>query len=529
MNRQNKGDKGNMGNRGDMNNKIKFVVANLEAEVRSHKLTYATLAAVFIVGVFLRTYRFSDLLGFYYDQGRDALEVYKILGGDPTFIGPTTGFFGIFRGPFFYYWLIPGYLLGNGNPAITATYISTINALGILVVYAIGARFFSRIAGLLAAFFVAVSYYATVSARWLSNPSPVWIFGPLAFLFITLGVTSSWVYMPLGLLSLGITLQLEEAGMGFVVLATLVFLLINVKRLTIKQWAISTAAFFITFLPLALFDFANNFLISGNVLKLLFGKSAEGGAFGISANIGQKILSYSGEFGKELFINDNLHTFTTLSGVFLIILYVGLAFAIRRYIKSKPFQYLLLWFSIPITLLLFYQKPLYEYYIIGQYPIFFILVGLAVAQFMRWKFTIPVVIASIVIFTTINTKFLKGYLTSKVAADSTTIALENQRQSMQYIFENANGQSFAVAVYVPPQLTYSYDYLFKWYRKAYFPQVPETPLDQAQLFYTLHENDNEHPKLAAEWVINQDAKGKIIEQKRFGGITVEKRLPVRSE
>lgn len=512
-----------------MMQRIKNSVGLLRQEIISHKLIYGLLLVVFFGGLFLRTYRFSDLLGFYYDQGRDALEVYKILGGDPAFIGPTTGFFGIFRGPFFYYWLIPGYLLGNGNPAIAATYISSINALGILVVFAIGAVFFSRITGLISAALVAFSYYAILSGRWLSNPSPVWLFGPLAFLFIVLGITRAWYFMPLGLLSLGITLQLEEAGMGFVVIATLVFLLLNLKRLHIKQWAISAFAFLVTFTPLLLFDLNNRFLISGNVIKLIFGESGEEASFGVSDKIGERIFSYSGEFGKELFINANMHTFKGLEGMFLVIFYVGLFFTVRRYIKNKAYQFLLLWFFIPIALLLFYQKPLYEYYIVGQYPIFFLMVGLALAQFKRFRFGMVMIFVALIIFVSINTKFLKGYLTSRVAADSTTIALENQRQAMQYIFESAGNQSFATAVYVPPQLTYSYDYLFKWYRKSYFPHMPETPLDQAQLFYTLHENDNEHPKLAEEWVKNQDAKGTIIEQKRFGGIWVEKRTPVRSQ
>lgn len=515
---------------GNWRGRIKFVITNFRTEVRQHKLTYAALAVIFLVGLFLRTYRFSDLLGFYYDQGRDALKVYEILGGHPKLIGPTTGFFGIFRGPFFYYWLIPGYLLGNGNPAIAATYVSTINALGIIVVYAIGATFFSRVAGLIAAALVAISYYATVSARWLSNPSPVWLFGPLAFLFIVLGVKRSWKFMPLGLLSLGITLQLEEAGMGFVVLATLVFLLLNRKRLTLKQWAISTAAFFITFAPLALFELRNNFLITGNVIKLIFGKSGEASSFGVSndISIGHKILSYSGEFGKELFINGNLHTFKGMEGIFLVLLLAGLILSVKYYRRNTAWLFLILWLFIPLILLLFYQKALYEYYLVGQYPIFFLVVGIALAQLLRRRIGVPLVVIALLIFVAINIRFLKGYLSSRVAKDSTTIALENQRQSMHYIFESAQGQSFAVAVYVPPQLTYSYDYLFKWYRKACYPQTQETPLDQAQLFYTLHENDNEHPKLAQEWVKNQDAKGTILEQQRFGGITVEKRQPMKS-
>lgn len=491
-------------------------------EIKAHKFVYCSLFVVFLIGLFLRTYRQSDLLGFYFDQGRDAVEVQKILHGNFTLIGPTTGFAGIFRGPFFYYWLIPGYLLGNGNPAIAAVYISAINALGILVIYACGALFFSRIAGLIAATLIALSYYATTSARWLSNPSPVWFFGPLALLCTGLAFRKSWNFLPIGLLSLGLTMQLEEAGMGFVVLVFFVCLATQWKRLSFKQWAISFTAFAITFAPLALFDLRNDFLNTRGVLHMLGGSDGDK-SFGLASDWIIKLRSYSGEFGKELFINDNLHTFTTWSGLVMIIIIVGLVLALLQYRKNRIFLFLLLWLVVPLTILLFYQKPLYEYYLVGLYPIFFLVIGVALAQYLRWRIGIAAIVVALGITVFINKTFLTGYLRSKVAADSSTITFENQKLAIDYIYKSSQGKTLAVAVYVPPQLTYEYDYLLPWYRRSYYPTIGETPLDQAQLFYTLHEEDHEHPKLLEERIVSWDAIAPVVDSYRMGGITVEKR------
>ncbi len=531
---------------------------SLKREIQAHPFTYLLLFVTFIIGIFLRTYRTADLLGFYYDQGRDALEVAKILHGNFTLIGPTTGFAGIFRGPFWFYWLLPGYVFGGGSPIIAAIYVATINALGIIVLYIIGAVFFNRITGLLVAFFVTCSYYAVLSARWLSNPSPVWLFGPLAFLCIALAFKKSWKFLPLGLFSLGLTLQLEEAGMGFVVLAVIMYLALHAKQLQIKQWLLGALSFFITFLPLAFFDLRHQFLNTKGVLKLLFGNGDQH-SFGMNHDVFAKLRIYSGEFGKELFVNGNLHTFTSLPGIFLLLLLLGIGlgyvlYAHKEKLPSFFLQYKVakkdkrkkinvlqffhahdvllfacLWLFIPLLSLYFYQQPLYEYYIVGLYPIFFLLVAYALSQYAKIRFGIFVVLFAVFLFLLPNKSFLKGYLSSHVEQMSSTITLENQRQAMAYIYKSAEGKTFAVAVYVPPQLTYSYDYLFRWYRKAYYPQVPETPLAQAQLFYTLHEIDQEHPKLAEEWLMDKDTKGTTLEAKRFGGITVEKREVVAND
>ncbi|HOZ80653.1 MAG TPA: hypothetical protein PK370_00335, partial [Candidatus Woesebacteria bacterium] len=68
------------------------------------------LIVIWLAALFVRFYRQDQLLGFYYDQGRDAKMAHDIitLTNLPT-IGPTTGIQGLYLGPFWYYLITPGY------------------------------------------------------------------------------------------------------------------------------------------------------------------------------------------------------------------------------------------------------------------------------------------------------------------------------------------------------------------------------------------------------------------------------------
>ena len=123
-----------------------------------HSLHYFLLAVIIISAFVARSYRTQDLLRFYYDQGRDALVVFDMIHvPKPVLVGPTTGLAGILRGPFFYYLLLPAYLIGQGSPAVAAIWLQLINSVGLIFIYLCAKELFSRRAGLIAVFILAFS------------------------------------------------------------------------------------------------------------------------------------------------------------------------------------------------------------------------------------------------------------------------------------------------------------------------------------------------------------------------------------
>src|SRR3990167_5828977 len=145
-------------------------------KIRKNKILTPINILVFtllFLAFLIRVYRIDSFLGFYFDQGRDAKVIWDFWHNSKMFlIGPTTGIAGIFRGPFYYYLIAPFYLLGGGNPIWPSIFLSFTTVLANLLIYYLGFKFHSRIAGLLAAAIASFSFNITIASRWLSNPTP---------------------------------------------------------------------------------------------------------------------------------------------------------------------------------------------------------------------------------------------------------------------------------------------------------------------------------------------------------------------
>src|SRR3989344_6790507 len=158
-------------------NLARFVKVNkwlkaVDAEVLSHKIFYLLLLMVLAGAFYARIYRAQDLMAFYYDQGRDALVIWRLWHeGRPFLIGPITGLAGIFLGPLYYYLIAPFYLIGGGDPRIPAVFLATLTVMALPVLYILGWRMQSRATGVIAAAIGGFSYFLVLSGRWLSNPT----------------------------------------------------------------------------------------------------------------------------------------------------------------------------------------------------------------------------------------------------------------------------------------------------------------------------------------------------------------------
>src|SRR3989344_6947251 len=144
----------------------------IKKEIVTNPIVYFFLSVILLGALFVRIYRLNDLLGFYYDQGRDALVIWKLWHeGKPFLIGPVTGLAGIFLGPLYYYLIAPFYLIGGGDPRIPAVFLATLTVMALPVLYILGWRMQSRATSVIAAAIGGFSYFLVLSGRWLSNPT----------------------------------------------------------------------------------------------------------------------------------------------------------------------------------------------------------------------------------------------------------------------------------------------------------------------------------------------------------------------
>jgi len=521
-----------------MKNKFQKIRKDFRKEVSGHKVIYVLLAIALLTGLFVRTYRTDQILGFYYDQGRDALKVWDFWHkGDLMLIGPTTGIAGILRGPFYFYLIAPFYLLGGGNPVVPAYFLAFISMIAILLAYYLGYKAHSRAAGLLVVIISSFSFYMMVAARWLSNPTPmlllsmilVWMMFVVAEEKNKKSARSGWAWVVIGLVS-GMSLwHFGSSGEFFYFGALGVFFLWQLgifDKLKRKKWkanlpptkyvVLALGAFAFTMSPLILFDFLNNHLLSQNIKKFLLEEESFRGDF---YTVFRERLSYF----YQTFVSKIFNSVDQVEKIFLAIITICFVGFLPRFWKNDRIKILFLLLLSPIIGMLFFQGNegnIYDYYMSGYYMIFLLILAVTLGEIWKYKIGKLFVLLFILLFANNNLPIVKARIISGVD-EKPTIAFGNQMQAVEWILEDADGREFNTDIYVPPITPYSYDYLFIWLSQSKYGNSPiAQPVD---LLYTLYEVDQVNPSLLQNWLVRQMSMGSIDETKEFGGITVNRR------
>lgn len=472
---------------------------------------------IIALGMFLRWYRVNDLLGFQYDQGRDALVIRKLIMDHKFFlVGPVTGLEGIFLGPLFYYLLAPFYWIGSGNPGVAAIFLSSIYIITMILIYRLGSLK-NYITALLALSIYAFSVNIIWLNRWLSNPPPIMLTGTILILACYRIATGKTKYWPLAAFAAGASLHFEAASGVFYLPLMFIFTLWQWKNRPAPILAImSTAIFLLLLLPQILFDFRHNHLLSNNIKHELFAQKSFQGS---PKQLYKKRLDfYVYTFGNKLFAYQK-------NAIYIGMLLIGIFTVVTiKYWLSQLSKVLILFISVPLVLLLFFQGNhgnVYDYYLSGYFVPFILLISLIFGSTTsRWwgKLCNLAFISSLIIINIPAINFsLKERLDGPIH-----ISLGNQLQAVNWVYQDAS-EPFNIDVYVPPVIPYAYDYLFNWIGDKYH-RYPVS--DLVPTLYTLYEEDPPHPERLEAWLARQKGIGIVKNEVRFGGITVQKRTRI---
>src|SRR5687768_12308626 len=95
------------------------------------------LTTIFVVGLFFCFYRLADHYQYNYDQERDYFAIKEMIEQKkPILIGPrVVSAAGFFLGPWYYYALVPFYLIFNANPLFGAYMAGIITILTSVLIY----------------------------------------------------------------------------------------------------------------------------------------------------------------------------------------------------------------------------------------------------------------------------------------------------------------------------------------------------------------------------------------------------------
>lgn len=525
-----------------------MILHNILIKIKNKVFDYFAidlLAVILILAFFVRVYRIGDLLGFYYDQGRDALVIWKLWHvGKPFLIGPITGLKGIYLGPLYYYLIAPFYLIGGGNPVYPATFLVFLSTLAVLMIYLLGRDMHGRGAGIFAATIAAFSYYIVKTSRWFSNPSPILLFSLLLLYSMwriikskssskssststgtirfpsLLGINKWWIAVAL---LLGVSLQFESASAVFYIPVVVIFALWQKKKLpNLKTQLFSIGIFLVTLVPQIIFNFRHDNILLNNFSKLFLQEKA----FRPFTEyiFEERIKFFWSVFSTKLYPGKEMYAsiFVTFS---LAALYVK-----KRFLKNGLLQLFLIFMVTPMIFYIFFQGNfgnIYDYYMAGYYLPFILLFAIGLAEFQKSYFGKIVTIIFFITFLQINGIVIRNVLTDSMNGP-TDVKLTSQLKAVNWVLEDAQGRIFNVDTYVPPVIPYAYDYLFLWQttKKCGVSQCGMKQNVRVSLLYTLYEQDPPSPERLEAWLKRQEGIGRVEQTVKFGGITVERRIRI---
>ncbi len=203
------------------------------------------LSGIIILAAFLRLFRIGSLTEFLGDQGRTMLIMRQFVEqGIVPLAGPTT-LSGHHLGPFFYYLLLPGYLIG-GNPLGVSVWMAILGVVAVILLYKTVRELFGIVPARLVAFLWAVSPNMVTADRIIWEPNLVPLFSVL-FLFLLYRAYKRWLavwWIALGA-TVGVLVQLHYPNLYFIGLVFLVVVAARYYRVASVRQIFSAAVWWV--------------------------------------------------------------------------------------------------------------------------------------------------------------------------------------------------------------------------------------------------------------------------------------------
>lgn len=415
------------------------------------------LFCLWLLSLFLRVYQLENVMTFSFDQGRDMVELLKITQGDITLIGPTTGIAGLFLGPFYFYALLPGFILGGGSPVALGYWVALIASLSIPASYYLLKPITNAKLAFLGATVLAFLPGALNEARVIWNPTFAVPLLVVSWLFLFTSKQKPWLLVP-ALFSYALSLQTELAYTIFLAPLYLWWLGIHStfgkKIYSWKVIGISIALAAATLLPQLIFELKHQFLMTNSVLaELNSGKEAPPYAI---------IWEQRPDFLANVIQDQLFGNYRSTRPFFILLLMMlgWMSFKVRR----PEHRFLLMANALPLLGMMVWRGNngnLFSYYLNPHYLVLCLTTMIAL-YFVKNKIW-QLILGCLVLLITLGA-FSK---TALVIYDPSFHQYSYQHQLTAYEFARAQTSSIppTLEVFVPNLRPVQYYYLNEWYAK----------------------------------------------------------------
>jgi len=474
----------------------------------------------------------EESFAFTYDVGRDLLAVRDIIvHHNLLFIGPTTGLPGVFYGPWWYYLLVPSYLIGAGSPTVVAAFMVLTGTVTAILGYSFGRKLGSTFLGLFIAGLLSFSpvMHGFTTQIWNPNIAPL-----IVMLFYVLLVSAVMLdknallgrclplFLSLGVLA-GLSLDAEIVfGTLFIGSVIISIALLFRSMLTLKRIGIFLVGIVLVLSPRILFEIKNNFIMVRTLLSSFTGVLPGGSELPFLERIPQRL-----GFLFQMW-TDSVAAGIPLLGLFelLIVVIVSVLYISKIDILArKIYLFSLLIISVFYIGLLFFSHDIWPHYIVGLPVVFIILFGIAIHTIMHvYRNLRPGIVVALVLLVVLNIQPVRIWDSfTQPLWEGDASVYRNQKSVVEYVYHEAGGRPFKYIVYTPPLHDYTYSYLFSWLGEKRYNYIPDPTSDK--LFFVILEPDHQYPERLTDWLKQRKNDGKIIKEKSVkGGIVVQTRI-----
>jgi hypothetical protein len=352
------------------------------------------LLAVVVLAAVLRLNRL-DLAEFKADEAgieRQALAL--IYEGEFPTVGPSSSQ-GPAHPPLQIYLLALPFAITQ-DPRLAVVVVVLIHTAAVLVVYFLGARFFSPRVGAIAAFLLAVNPWAVYYARkiWTQN----WPLATTLFIFCLLLFAveqRSWALVGAGLALIALV-GTHLGGMAFIVVLVLVLVLF---RSHVERRALLIGGlFFVLFaLPYLYYDATHDWGNLRGFLDLSGGEvrvDLDAVRFAAWLSSGFHFQDLAGARYAQFL--DSLPNLRWLDVMEMMLFGAGVVYLIARVFRAILRRQeggkqsvgrdivLILWLLVPVALQTRHSQPVYPHYFILLYPVQFLIIAILLSDALDW-------------------------------------------------------------------------------------------------------------------------------------------------
>jgi 4-amino-4-deoxy-L-arabinose transferase-like glycosyltransferase len=457
------------------------VIKKLINFVKENKSEVLILLGILLIASFFRLYRISDYMTYLGDEGRDVIVVRRLLVYfDPILIGPGTSIGNMYLGPLYYYLIAPSLWLAGYSPVGPSVLVALVGVFTVFLVWKFGRELSGKVAGLIAAFFYAISPTVIIFSRSSWNPNVMPFFSLLSIYSVWKVYESRGASREVGwwLIVLGISYAfcLQSHYLGLLLLPTFgVFLFIKYLKLKkekllkpfVKNSLISLILFLFLMSPLVIFD-ARHGWRNFAAMKKFFTVRQET----VSIRPWNAIPQIWPIFEKvniRLLAGHNQPIGMVLSSVTVIFL-IWTIFKFRKNYLLIPSAYWLLfsWFGFALLGLGLYKQEIYDHYYGFFFPAPFLLVG-ALAERLANKQSLPLRgsgkrIVKILLFIGLFTLVVVNLVNSPLKYPPNQ-QLRRAKEVAQKISDESGGKEFNLAVIAERNYEAGYQYFLEMWGK----------------------------------------------------------------